>query len=166
MKEVAISKKMQQRILSCTREQQLQIAHDLNRWKWNDLLGEKPEGFDNLPRWNSKLIHKLTKRRNKHDIVCLIRLFIEKMFSDKELLYYHNVKCNGMTKEEFERFWQEYQGDHRSPRELSEIIGESVSGTNKKKAISMLTALKKANDELDIAELKKKEKFLNIWIKF
>lgn len=33
------------------------------------MLGEKPDNFDNLPYWNFKWLHRLSKRKNKYDIV-------------------------------------------------------------------------------------------------
>ncbi len=104
-----IDQEIRKKIDLCTREQLLQIRHDLNDWKWNDLLGQKPEGFDDLPYSNTKWLHKLVKRKNKYDIVHPIIMYISGMFSEKELLHYHNVVCNGMSEEEFGRFWRGYK---------------------------------------------------------
>lgn len=88
-----ISYDIRKKIDLCTREQLLQIRHDLNNWKWNNLHGEKPDDFENLPYSNTKWLHKLTKRENKYDIVHPIIMYISGMFSEKELLHYHNVVC-------------------------------------------------------------------------
>ena len=109
MKLLKIEQRIKDKIDLCTREQLLQIEHDLNEWKWNDLLGEKPNDFDNLPYWNFKWLHRLSRRKNKHDIVHPIIMYISGMFSKKELLHYHNVVCNGMSEAEFDRFWNGYE---------------------------------------------------------
>lgn len=104
-----IDQEIRENIGLCTREQLLQIRHDLNDWKWNDLLGQKPKGFDDLPYSNTKWLHKLVKRKNKYDIVHPIIMYISGMFSEKELLHYHNVVCNGMLEDEFDKFWCEHE---------------------------------------------------------
>lgn len=86
----------------------MQKEHDLNERKWNDLLGSKPDDFDDLPYWNSKLRHKLQRRKTKSDIIRPLRKYICGMLSEKELLHYHNVICLGKTEDEFDRFWREY----------------------------------------------------------
>ncbi len=109
MKIYKLDQDIRQKIDLCTRDQLLHIHHDLNEWKWNDLLGDKPDDFDILPCRNYKWIHKFFKRKNQYDITHPIMMYISGMFSKKELLYYHNVECNGMTEEEFDKFWRKYE---------------------------------------------------------
>lgn len=104
-----LSKEIQQRILSCTREQMLQIHADLNEWRWNNLLGEKPEGYDNLPTWNTKLIHKIFKRKNKDDIVAPIIRLINKNFTEREILHYYWVNRWKQSEEYFEKAYGKYE---------------------------------------------------------
>lgn len=109
MKILKINQEIRQKIKLCTREQLLQIHYDLNEWRWNDLLGEKPDDFDNLPYLNYKLIHRLIRRKNKYDIIHPISVYICGMFSKKELLHYYSVICCGMTEAKFDKFWREHE---------------------------------------------------------
>lgn len=100
--------KYKQRIITLTYQQMLEVSHDLNEWKWNNLLGDKPDNWDNMRCWKiGKWYQRLFNRSvTKHDYVHPIRKFIGKFVSEKDELHYHNVIVNkSMTEEEFEKFW-------------------------------------------------------------
>ena len=113
---IEISENIKNRILNdLTYEQMVEVASDLNEWKWNNLLGEAPEGFNTLPDYEGKwykrtwLYRKLFKNRTKSDYTRPIREFINGFISERDRLHYHNVvKYKNMTEEEFKKFWIEY----------------------------------------------------------
>lgn len=71
-----------------TNEQLWEIYKSTNVFEWNDLLGEKPEGFDNLPKFRFSLWHYIFYRRTKDDytspIYYLVQDLIEKNFFEKK----------------------------------------------------------------------------------
>ena len=113
---IGISEDIKSKIINdFTYEQMLEVQSDLNEWKWNNLLGEAPEGFDTLPAYEVKwykdtlLYRKLFKNRTKSDYTRPIREFINGFISERDRLHYHNVvKYKNMTEEEFKKFWIEY----------------------------------------------------------
>ncbi len=56
--------------LSCYTKSELHEIYDtLNSWEWDERVGTKPSGFDELPDYNYKWYHKLLKRRTKADYI-------------------------------------------------------------------------------------------------
>lgn len=90
-----------------TQEELCQIYNNLNSWEWDDLIGEKPKGFDELPRYNIKFIHKVAKRKTKAEIINPIMQYIEMLVPWKERLRYHHVHNLNSSNEQFEIWWQE-----------------------------------------------------------
>lgn len=113
---IGISEDIKSKIINdFTYEQMLEVQSNLNEWKWNNLLGEAPEGFDTLSAYEVKwykdtlLYRKLFKNRTNSDYTRPIRGFVECFFTKRDMLYYRNViKYKNMTEEEFEKFWIQY----------------------------------------------------------
>ena len=113
---IGISEDIKSKIINdFTYEQMLEVQSDLNEWKWNNLLGEAPEGFDTLSVYEVKwykdtlLYRKLFKNRTKSDYTSPIREFVECFLTKRDMIYYRDViKYKNMTEEEFEKFWIQY----------------------------------------------------------
>ena len=105
-----ISEEIKDRIDKLSYDQKLEVECDLNCWKWNPLLGDKPHNFDLLQNYNDKnIFYKLlskNKTRYKYDYTHPIRKYLDKFIDEKDSLHYWNViKRKSMTEMEFELFW-------------------------------------------------------------
>lgn len=116
-----ISNEMKNKILNFSYEQMLEVEHDLNEWKWNDLLGDKPEGFDELHNYPHTWYQerywykKLFNYKTKHDYVHPIRKYILQFTNVRDELYYHNVIVRKtMNEDEFQKFWIDSCLNHRN----------------------------------------------------
>lgn len=56
-------------IYSLPKSELVEVYYKLNSWQWDERLGEKPDGWDLLPLYNCKLIHKIMKRKTRNDYV-------------------------------------------------------------------------------------------------
>ncbi|MEG1205183.1 MAG: hypothetical protein RSD74_02000 [Angelakisella sp.] len=56
-------------IYSLPKNELVEIYYKLNSWQWDERLGEKPDGWEMLPMYNCKLIHKIMKRRTRSDYI-------------------------------------------------------------------------------------------------
>ena len=98
-------------------EELCEIYCNLNSYKWDDRIGEKPEGFDELPKRRFKWWHTFTRKVTKEDIVEPYFYFVKSMIPEREISYYWNVvKHKTMSKKEFEIFWKKHQETFHSPR--------------------------------------------------
>lgn len=84
-----------------TEEELCQIYDNLNSWRWDDRLGEKPNGWDNLPNFRSTRIGERLFNSKfkiitpiKHEIVCMV--------GNKKLHEWHWIHNLHKTKEEYE----------------------------------------------------------------
>lgn len=116
-----VSNDMKNKILALTYEQMIEVEHDLNEWEWNDLLGDKPEKFDELPNyphtWYQKRFwcKKLFNFRTKYDYTHQIRKYIRQFTNVRDELYYHNVIVRKtMNEDEFQKFWIDSCLNHRN----------------------------------------------------
>lgn len=84
-----------------------EIYNNLNSWRWDERVGEKPDNFDKLPKYNVHWWHKLFKRKTKSDYLVPVIHFLYYILPRKDYLYWKNVKKRKtMTDEQFERFWR------------------------------------------------------------
>lgn len=91
-----------------TEEELCKIYHELNGYRWHDLLGEKPEDWGELPkslRTLSILAWRYT--RTKARIIDPIAVRIECIVGDEKLLEWHWVNNMRMTIEEGHQFIKE-----------------------------------------------------------
>lgn len=92
-----------------------EIYSNVNRWKWDERLGEKPERFDDLPKYNIHWWHKLAKRKTKADYLDPILYTIQCMLGHEEYLHWLHVETEKtMTEEEFQQFWKRHEKICRS----------------------------------------------------
>ena len=84
----------------------------INSWQWDDLFGEKPENFDDLPDIRPvKLIGRIRNkkwrkyRRCKQDYCKPIIVVMDQVFAKEEKLCYWWRFGLGRPKEEFERWY-------------------------------------------------------------
>ena len=83
-----------------------EIYHNLSTWEWDERLGNKPLGFDMLPNYNYRFIHKLIKRKTKSDIIGPIIKHIKTLVPHKEILRHHHIYNLRKTNDQFESWWQ------------------------------------------------------------
>lgn len=91
---------------SFSQDELCEIYHNVNEWRWDDRLGDKPEGFDSLPDFNWRLRHKIARRKTKEEIIGPVFREIKKLVPEKELLRHHHIVNLGRTNEEFEKWWE------------------------------------------------------------
>ena len=82
----------------------IEIEHTLNNWMWDERIGPKPQGWDEMPRWISKR-RKWFRPRNKYDISNPILKEIAEHIPRYYELRYHHEKTFGSTQEEFDQWW-------------------------------------------------------------
>lgn len=123
---------MKNKILNFSYEQMLEVEHDLNEWKWNDLLGDKPKGFDELPdypfTWYQECnwYKKLFNHRTKYDYVHPIRKYITHFTNEMEDI----IESNRLKKEAVENC-KDALKDKLTPEQLQKF--EDVFYTAAKK---------------------------------
>lgn len=71
-----------------TNEQLWEIYQSARVFEWNKLLGEKPDGFDNLRKFRfcflDRIFHRRTKEDYTHPIYCLVQELIPDDFFQKK----------------------------------------------------------------------------------
>lgn len=81
-----------------TDEQLWEIYKSTNVFEWNDLLGEKPEGFDNLSKCRFGFLHRIFYRRVKEDYTSPIRRLVQDLmpwdFFEKKEEEYHKEQVD------------------------------------------------------------------------
>lgn len=50
------------KIINLSTEELCEVYYNLNGYRWDDRIGEKPEGFDDLPTWRNKWYHRFTRK--------------------------------------------------------------------------------------------------------
>ena len=81
----------------------IEIEHKLNRWEWDDRLGNKPKGWGSLPSYKKKPL--IGKRKDKYSIIRPIQEEIEGWVPRYYRLRYHHMISFGATQEEFDTWW-------------------------------------------------------------
>ena len=100
---------------SLTTEELCEIYYNLNCFRWDDRIGEKPDGFDDLPRNRFKWYHRFTRKTTKRDYVEPMLMIVKDILPEKDYSHWLNVKkYKMMTNEQFERFWRARKQNHRS----------------------------------------------------
>ena len=79
-------------------EELCEIYYNLNAWQWDDRLGEKPIGFDEMP-----IVARF--KRGKFDYADPICQVITEIVGEKELLKHWHLKGLKRTEKEFNTFW-------------------------------------------------------------
>src|ERR1700679_943454 len=97
-----LQRKMIDRLWTIDKREWLSIGHGLNNWEFSHHF------YDLIPKWWNK--------RPRKWVVFLqpISDVIDKEFSHKEQLRYHNVQCGSITNEEFEYWYDHVRGDGRN----------------------------------------------------
>ncbi len=84
-----------------TEDELCQIHNSLNRWEWNELLGEKPDGWDSMKNFRNPYIGRRFFK-SKYKIITPIHRQIEEIVGMKKILEWHWINNLGRTKEEYE----------------------------------------------------------------
>lgn len=85
-----------------TRQDMIEIRRKINCYEWDERLGEKPDGWDDMPDFVLSKQHKIPA---KTDIVRPIMKEIEKSISEKQLMKYWHIAELGSTKLQYELWW-------------------------------------------------------------
>lgn len=88
-------------------EEICEMIDNLNDWNWDERVGEKPDGFDQMPWYNIHWWHRLIKRKTKHDYIQPAMRYLQKRVTMKEFYFFANVtRSKRMTSEQFEKWWE------------------------------------------------------------
>lgn len=88
-------------------EEICEMIYNLNIWKWDDRVGDKPDGFDQMPLYNRHWWHKLMRRETRIDYINPAMSYLQKRVSMREFYFFANVtRSKRMTSEEFEKWWE------------------------------------------------------------
>lgn len=77
----------------------------LNTYEWDEILGPKPDGFDNLPKWAKKKWPFSKKKRTKSDYVRPAMRAIERIIGETNCSRCWWVYGLGRTEEEWFRWY-------------------------------------------------------------
>ncbi len=106
---------MKRRLKEYSIEELCEIYDNVNRFRWDERIGEKPEEFDNLPKYNIHWWHKLMRRKTKAYYLDPVFYTLKCMLPQKVYLHWANVeKSRTMTEEEFQQFWKVHEETCRS----------------------------------------------------
>ena len=86
-----------------TTKELCEIEHNLNAWKWDDRLGEKPDGWDGMPDYKSPFKRRFIK--TKIAILLPIMKNIKNIVGQKEIYHYHHTCILGHTEDEFQKWY-------------------------------------------------------------
>lgn len=105
-----------------TNEQLWEIYKSTNVFEWNDLLGEKPKGFDNLPKCRisflGRIFHRKAKEDYTHPIWCLV---LELMPDD-----FFERKKEERLKEQMDALHEEFRKSILTEKNLRERLGREL----------------------------------------
>ena len=82
-----------------------EIYNVLSHWGWDDRIGEKPENWDNIPRYYRSPIKELLFK-NRYKILKPYIDSIKMVVGEKALLRHHWQVNLHRTEEEFNEFWE------------------------------------------------------------
>lgn len=95
------------KLMNFSNEELCEIYYNLNGFEWDDRIGEKPKGFDDLPKIRRRNHHKFTIKATKRDYTHPVFLIVKEILPEKDYRYWLNVKkLKTMTPEQFERHWR------------------------------------------------------------
>lgn len=90
-----------------SQEELIEIYDRLNKYEWDDRLGDKPEGWGQMPENHRHWYHRILRRRTKLDCIIPIMNYIKNRVGQKEVYRYHHLNNLHSTDEEFEKWWEE-----------------------------------------------------------
>lgn len=106
-----------------TNEQLWEIYKSVNVFEWNELLGEKPEGFDNLPKFRISRLKfwiRRTKEDYTHPIWCLVQDLMPQDFFEKKKEEHH--------KKMMDEFHQYFKENALTEKNLKKRLGKLLYG--------------------------------------
>ena len=106
MKEKDFFRNVFSKIAKLSVEELCEVYDNTNSFKWDERLGKEPDGFYELPLFNSRLIHKIIRRRTRYEYVHRVNDVIRSVVEEKDLLRYHHLHNLHRTNEQFEEFWR------------------------------------------------------------
>lgn len=88
-------------------EEICEMIYNLNGWNWDERVGEKPDGFDQMPWYNVHWWHRLIKRKTRQDYIRPAMGYLQQRVTMKEFYFFANVThSKRMTSEQFEKWWE------------------------------------------------------------
>lgn len=121
----------------CSKQDLIEIYHNLNGWHWDNRLGDIPDNWDTIPDF---MLNKEYKLPTKKDIISPINNFIRNEISDKTLMKYHHMRNCNMTRLQHEKFWWEDK--------IQKILGIGFYSSKNKKAMKdLLNNMAESNHE-------------------
>lgn len=80
----------------------IEIQHKLNRWKWDNRLGEKPKDWDDMPDY---IVNNPYNFPTKYEFMKPITNYIKQKINEKESLKYHHLNFCNMNRLQHEICW-------------------------------------------------------------
>lgn len=82
----------------------------LNTWEWDEIIGPKPEGFDDLPEYDNRRLKSVRRKiRTKRDYLIGPLHLIKMKIGEAEISRFYWVYVLGRTEEEWRRWWESGQ---------------------------------------------------------
>ena len=87
------------------------VYDTLNHWEWDSRLGDKPAGWDNMPRYTLKkflwstICRENKRARTRSRIIEPILQYIDGLIGHKAILRYHHLHNLHRTEQQFEDWW-------------------------------------------------------------
>lgn len=132
------------KIKELSKEEKCRVWCNLNCWKWDELLGEKPEDWDNIPSYIDNI-------HSKNDYISPIMHQIDKTVKHKDISYYWNcVYHNDMTKSEF-KTW--HMKNHSKNYILAILNSFGIYTYTQKKMLKFLRQIADGNKEEELERL-------------
>lgn len=109
-----------------TNEELWEIYKSVNIFQWNDLLGEKPEGFDKLRNFRFSWWHFLIRRTRDdytHPIWCLVQELMPQDFFEKKKEEHHKKMMEGF----YQRSKEVALSDEALKKRFGKLLYEHMS---------------------------------------
>ncbi|MEL7661568.1 hypothetical protein [Acetobacterium wieringae] len=102
------------RLISTPKSEWPAIYWKLNRWEWDDRLGDKPKNWDNMPQFYRGRFRGIKNifLNNRYKIIKPIRDYIKLYIGERELLHYYHIVVLGNTEDEFKEWIESYLLNH------------------------------------------------------
>lgn len=88
--------------LNYSKKELAEIWNNLNCWKWDNRIGDKPENWDTIPDFH---LNKTYTLPTKSKIIKKYTRYIMSKIGEKECLRYHHINNIGRTNTAFEIWW-------------------------------------------------------------
>lgn len=89
-------------LYALTNEEMHEVHYNLNKWRWCELLGDKPNNWDNLPKWQKGFLGRF--KLSRQHFISPINIYIERKIPYFEICMYAALK-RGETAEDFCKWW-------------------------------------------------------------